>query len=76
MFSKRLIICSIIQSSPDVTNVSLDNDFFSVSATQRLSMLNPLAVNNPAIRAKTPGSLSTSIDITCLNISTPLNQLI
>ena len=48
---------------PAVNNVNLEWEGFSVSATQRLSILKPIAVKSPETRAKTPGSLSTKIDI-------------
>ena len=53
-------------SSPLVTKVILEVSGYRVSATQRLSILKPLALNRPEILERTPDSLSTSIEIVCL----------
>ena len=39
--------------------------FCSAGPTDRLSILNPLRANNPAIRVKTPDSFSTKTDKVC-----------
>src|SRR3990170_5123996 len=60
------VICSTMRSSPVVTIVMRDTNGSVVSATQRLSMLNPLPEKSPAILARTPNSFDTKTDIVCL----------
>src|SRR3989304_383803 len=59
------VICSTMRSSPVVTIVMRDTNGSVVSATHRLSMLNPLPEKSPAILARTPNSFDTKTDIVC-----------
>jgi hypothetical protein len=56
-------------SFPVVTIVIVDTVGSRLSATQRLSMLNPLPLKRPAILDRTPKSFSTRSDMVCLIFS-------
>src|SRR5262245_9268656 len=58
-------ICSRTWSSPRVARVMRDTVGSMVSATDRLSMLNPRPLNSPATRARTPNSFSTRMEMVC-----------
>src|SRR5512139_2743081 len=57
------VICSITQSSPEVTIVMIEIWGSMVSPTERLSMLYPLPLKSPATLERTPNLFSTRTEI-------------